>query len=231
MQDALRMQLGLLNESRRATRWLADGTGEGNDDDRSEKRGEGLPFVTQRRERENSAGGGRTGAMDLVGGTSSNPGMLRRVRTPNPRPNHRGVRCAEPVVAATASGNDGSRFHPYETKVVAPPLPLPSATASPHSTPALSLPHLLREGEMGTLSHFEALVRRFVRLGESTCSTASRVRSAVALLPSVVGEGEGWNLRLERILAPLLSRPRRRHQRRTSRAPEEIETLAPLCIS
>lgn len=69
-----------------------------------QKRGEeGLPFVTLRRERENSAGGGRTGAMDLVGGTSSNPGMLRRVRTPNPRPNHRGVRCAEPVVAAAAA--------------------------------------------------------------------------------------------------------------------------------
>jgi len=48
------------------------------------REGEGLPFVTERRERENSAGGGRTGAMDLVGGTSSNPGMPRRVRTPNP---------------------------------------------------------------------------------------------------------------------------------------------------
>lgn len=56
-------------------------------------------------------------------------------------------------------------------------------------TPALSLPHLTcgRERRAFSLSRFEALVRRFVRLGESTCSTASRVRSEATLLPSVVG--------------------------------------------
>lgn len=122
------------------------------------KRREGLPLVTERRERENSAASrardGRTGAMDLVGGTSSNPGMPRRVRTPNLRPNHREVRCAEPATAAAAAAAATAASTPTvrDRSGCASTTPgFSGSVASP--IPALPLPHL-REGETGTRSSF-----------------------------------------------------------------------------
>lgn len=86
----------------------------------------------------------------------------------------------------------GGRFHPHRTRPKWLRLhypryfvsPIPCVVASPHTCG--------RKRKTGILfslflSRFEALVRRFVRLGESTCSTASRVRSAARCLCNRVG--------------------------------------------
>jgi len=81
------------------------------------------------------AGGGRTGAMDLVGGTSSNPRMPRRVARPTPVPTI--VGCG----TGSGSGGDGRRFHPHRTR---PKWLRLRGIAS--TTPALPLPHLRAGG-------------------------------------------------------------------------------------
>jgi len=163
------------------------------------KRREGLPLVTERRERENSAASrvrdGRTGAMDLVGGTSSNPGMPRRVRTPNLRPNHREVRCAEPVAAtAAAAAAATAASTPTVRDRSGCASTTPGFGGSVASPPSPRCPFFTCGRARRALApRFEALVRRFVRLGESTCSTASRVRSAARCLCRGGDEIYDWN--------------------------------------
>lgn len=74
--------------------------------------------------------------------------------------------------------------------MVAPPLPPVFRLTHLRVTPLAPMEIEKDEHSLSLflfLSRFEALVRRFVRLGESTCSTASRVRSAARCLCNRVG--------------------------------------------
>lgn len=106
---------------------------------------------------------------------------------PNPRPKHHGMRCAEPtaaVAASTPTVGDRSGCASTIPGISSHPSPrCPSRTYGDRERRAFSLSLSLYL----FLSRFEALVRRFVRLGESTCSTASRVRSAARCLCNRVG--------------------------------------------